>query len=290
MVEVHERYVRSLEQAGVLNRELEALPSDRGVRRARGRERGPDRAGVRDPPLAHEDRALAGAPRLRPARRPVPRDGARALLPDPPARALPRAAAAPLAAARDHRDADRERPRQPGRHDVSVPARRRDGRRAGRDRPRVHGRARGCGAPRALGGDRGARRQGAGRDPDRDAASVAHPARADDSLAPPQPAPAARHRGDRGPLRAGLGRARGGAARAPRADRPRGGERPRAGAHRRRRPGGARRARLPPAVARAGARHRRDRGGVRARRRLRGGDVLRARASGSSCNGCATGS
>ena len=31
MAEVHERYMRSLEQAGALNRELEALPSDRGA-------------------------------------------------------------------------------------------------------------------------------------------------------------------------------------------------------------------------------------------------------------------
>ena len=288
MAEVHERYVRSLEQAGVLSRELEALPSIEAFEERAAASGGLTAPGVRDPPLAHEDRALAGAPRLRSPRRPVPRDGARALLPDPTARALPRATPAPLAAARDHRDPDRERPRQPGRHDVSVPARRRDGRRAGRDRPCVYGRARGCGAPRALGGDRSSRRQGARCDPDRDAASVAHPARADDSLAPPPPAPTARHRGDRGPLRAWLGGARGGAARAPRAYRARGGERPRAGAHRRRRPGGARRARLPATVARAGARHRRDRGGVRARRRLRRRGVLRARASGSSCNGCAT--
>ena len=38
MLEVHERYIRSLEQAGVLNRELESLPSDEalGERRAAG--------------------------------------------------------------------------------------------------------------------------------------------------------------------------------------------------------------------------------------------------------------
>ena len=59
-----------------------SLPSIEAFEERARRRRRPDRARVRDPALAHEDRALAGAARLRPPRRPVPRDGARALLPD----------------------------------------------------------------------------------------------------------------------------------------------------------------------------------------------------------------
>ena len=72
MVEVHERYVRSLEQDGTLNRELEVLPDRRGVRRAPGGGRWADSAGVRDPALAHEDRPRPGAARLRSARGSLP--------------------------------------------------------------------------------------------------------------------------------------------------------------------------------------------------------------------------
>ena len=82
MVEVHERYVRSLEQDGTLNRELEFLPTDEGFdeRQAAG-------GGLTAPEfailLSHTKIALgAGAARLRPAGGPVPLERARALLPD----------------------------------------------------------------------------------------------------------------------------------------------------------------------------------------------------------------
>ena len=131
MAEVHERYVRSLEQAGVLNRELEFLPSieafeDRAA--AGGGLTAPEFAIL----LSHTKVALSQALLASD----LPDDPylagrARALLPEPPARALPRAAGAALAPARDHRDPDRERPRQPRRHDLPLPARRRDRRRTG---------------------------------------------------------------------------------------------------------------------------------------------------------------
>ncbi len=290
MAEVHERYVRSLEQAGVLNRELEFLPSIEAFEDRAAAGRRADGARVRDPALAHEGRALAGAARVRAPRRSVPRGRARALLPDPPARAVPGAAGAALAPARDHRDADRERPRQPRRHDLPLPARRRDRRRTGRDRPRLHGRTRGGRAPRALGGDRGARRQGAGRDPDRDAAAFPDPARADDALAPPPPAPAARHRRDRRPLRARGGGDRRGAADAARSVGARGGER----CARRRSPTTASRptsrgtsrgwSRSSPSPTRSRSPLRPGSTSPRSPRRTSGS------ASGSSCSGCATGS
>ena len=178
MVEVHERYVRSLEQAGTLNRELEFLPTDEGFDERQAAGGGLTAARVRDPALAHEDRARPGAARLRPAGRPVPLERARALLPDAPARGVRGAAPAPPAAARDHRLAGRQRPRQPRRDDLRLPARRRDRRGRRRHRARLHRCARGLRAARPLGRDRGARRARARGDADRDAAQGAHPARA----------------------------------------------------------------------------------------------------------------
>ena len=83
MVEVHERYIRSLEQSGQLNRELEFLPSDEELaeRRAAG-------GGLATPEfailLSYTKIALVGgAPRLGPAGRSGVRGGAGALLPAP---------------------------------------------------------------------------------------------------------------------------------------------------------------------------------------------------------------
>ena len=70
----------------------------------------------------------------------------------------------------------------------------------------------------------------------------------------------------------------------------RGSEGARQGAHRRRRPGRARGARLAAAIARPGPRSGRDRGRVRARRRRRSPRSTSRSESGSSCSGCATGS
>ena len=67
MVEVHERYVRSLEQDGTLNRELEVLPTDEGFDERQAAGARADRARVRDLALAHQDRTRPGAARVRPA-------------------------------------------------------------------------------------------------------------------------------------------------------------------------------------------------------------------------------
>ena len=277
MAEVHERYVRSLEQAGVLSRELEFLPSI----------------------AAFEDRAAAGGGLTAPEFAILLSHTKVALsqallaseLPDDPYLAGELALYFPSRL--------RERfPEQLERHSLrrEIIATRiandlvnragttflfrlgdETGAGTGRDRPRLHRRTRGGRAPRALGGDRGARRQGAGRHADGDVAALPHPARADDALAPPPPPPAARHRRDRRPLRTRRSRGRRGAADAAGTVRARGGEGAREGAHRRRRSGRPRRPRLPAALARAGPRPRRDRRRVRARRHRGGRDLLRAR-------------
>jgi glutamate dehydrogenase len=158
MVEVHVRFVRGLEQAGTLNRELEALPTDEGFdeREAAG-------AGLTAPEFA----TLLSHTKIALAQELLASD-----LPEDPIfaascrrtsltarRALRRAARTASAAPRDHRLARRQRPREPCRHDVRLPAPRRDGRRRGRRRARVHGRARAVRPARPLGGDRGARRR-----------------------------------------------------------------------------------------------------------------------------------
>ena len=202
MAEVHERYVRSLEQAGVLNRELEFLPSIEAFE-----ERAAAGGGLTAPEfailLSHTKVALSQAL--------LASD-----LPDDPYLAGELALYFPTRL--------RERfPEQLERHSLrrEIIATRiandlvnragttflyRLGDETGAapdEIARAYTAAREvAGLPRALGGDRGARRQGAGRDPDRDAAAFPDPARADDALAPPPPPPAARHRRDRRPLRA----------------------------------------------------------------------------------------
>ena len=87
MVEVHERYVRQPRAGRHSEPRARGPPDGRGVRRAPGGGRRADRAGVRDPALAHQDRARPGAARLRPAGGPVPLERARALFPGAPRRA-----------------------------------------------------------------------------------------------------------------------------------------------------------------------------------------------------------
>ena len=290
MAEVHERYVRSLEQAGVLNRELEFLPSIEAFE---------DRAAAGGGLTAPEFAILLSHTKVALSQALLASD-----LPDDPYLAGELALYFPSRL--------RERfPEQLERHSLrrEIIATRiandlvnragttflfrlgdETGAGTGRDRPRLHGRTRGGRAPRALGGDRGARRQGAGRHADGDVAALPHPARADDALAPPPPPPAARHRRDRRPLRTRRSRGRRGAADASGTVRARGGEGAREGAHRRRRSGRPRRPRLPAALARARPRPRRDRRRVRARRHRGGRDATSGSGSGSSCSGCATGS
>ena len=276
MAEVHERYVRSLEQAGVLSRELEFLPSI----------------------AAFEDRAAAGGGLTAPEFAILLSHTKVALsqallaseLPDDPYLAgelalyfpsrlrerFPEQLSGIRFGARSSRRGSRTTSSiAPARRSSSGSATRPA--RTGRDRPRLHRRTRGGRAPRALGGDRGARWQGAGRHADGDVAALPHPARADDALAPPPPPPAARHRRDRCPLRTRRSRGRRGAADASGSVRARGGEGAREGAHRRRRSGRPRRPRLPAALARARPRPSRDRRRVRARSHRGGRDLLRAR-------------
>ena len=197
------------------NRELEVLPDRRGARRAPGRRRRADRARARG--------AARATPRSRSTQEllasDLPEDPYLAselerYFPTPLRERFADADAAPPAAARDHRHAGRQRPRQPRRHDLRLPPRRGDRRRRRRHRPRLRRRARGLRAPRPLGGDRGARR--ARRRAATQIAMLlegAHPGRARDALAAAQPPPAARHRGDGRPLRRRRGGARRGAAR-----------------------------------------------------------------------------
>ena len=165
MAEVHERYIRSLEQAASLDRELEFLPSDETFE-----EREAAGGGLTAPEFAillsytkvalyeellasdlPDDPYLAGElERYFPSRL-RERFRGRSWSEHPLRREI-------VATRID------ERPRQPRRHDLPLPAAAtRPGAGAGRDRPRLHGRARGVRAARRLGGDRGARRQGAGR-------------------------------------------------------------------------------------------------------------------------------
>ena len=153
MVEVHVRYVRSLEQEGTINRELECLPTDEGFdkREAAG-------AGLTPPEFA----TLLSHTKIALAQELLASD-----LPEDPylsselERYFPTrlreefggAAPAPPAAAGDHRVAGRQRPRQPCRDDVRLPAQRRDRGRRRRHRARVRRRSRGVRGCAASGGE-----------------------------------------------------------------------------------------------------------------------------------------
>ena len=139
MRDVHVRYLDALERSGGLDRSLEQLPTGDELRdRAHDRRWAHD-AGVRGRPRLQQDRAVRRAARLRRAGGPVPRPGARAV--------LPRGAAQPLrgpdprapAAARDHRDARHEQRRRPGRHHLRLPPDRGDRNGGARRRAGAHG-------------------------------------------------------------------------------------------------------------------------------------------------------
>ncbi len=123
MIDVHIRYIRALEEAGSLNRELEFLPSDEASGRTQVRGHRPHRPRVRHPALVHQDHALQATPRLRPPRGPLPLGRAGALLPHASARTLPRRDARAPAATRDHRNLRGERPGRQGRPLVRLPSR-----------------------------------------------------------------------------------------------------------------------------------------------------------------------
>ena len=140
----------TLEQQRHLDRAVERLPDDETLadRRNAG-------LGLTVPELAvllayakitlEEELLASHASRRRrlPAR-------ARALLPHAAARAVPRSHPRAPAAPRDHRDRARERPGEPGRHDVRVPASARRPARPGADIVRAHEAARAIFGQEAL--------------------------------------------------------------------------------------------------------------------------------------------
>ena len=158
-LEAYEDLMRTLEAEGLLDREIESLPSteEMAERRRSGRAMARPELCIL---LAYAKRSLEEAIRQSDAPgRPVSRARRAALLPARGRRPLRRPDRAAPAAAGSRVDDHRERGRQrPGRH-LRLAARRGNRRRARRgrarllDRPRCHRRR------RALGGRRGARRQ-----------------------------------------------------------------------------------------------------------------------------------
>ena len=73
LLHVHEDFMRQLERDGVLNREVEGLPSQRQVRRLLERGEGLSAPELVGPDGVDQDRARPGAAGRRPARRPLPR-------------------------------------------------------------------------------------------------------------------------------------------------------------------------------------------------------------------------
>ena len=190
-------------------------PADRGgLRRAPGGRRRADRARVRNAALAHEDRARRRSCWPPTCRRTRTSAGElERYFPARLRRGVRGAAAAPPAAAGDHRLAGRQRPRRSRRRRPS-PSGSADETGAGaEDIARAYAVAREVFGLRGLwGGDRGARRGRARRGADRDAAAGAHPAGARDAVAAAQPPQADRHRGGGCALRGRRGGAGGGAA------------------------------------------------------------------------------
>ena len=291
MVEVHERYVREPRAGRHAEPRARGAADRRGLRRARGGGRRADRARVRDPALAHEDRARPRScspptcPRTRTSRASSSATSRRACGEQFGAQLQRHPLRREIIASRVVNDlVNRAGTTFAFRLADETGARRR------RHRARLHRGPRGVRAARPLGRDRGARRARACGDADRDAAQGADPARARDAVAPAQPPQAARHRGDGRPLRA---RARRRSPRRCRRCSARPSSRPRERRPRRfagRRAGRARGARRAPRGARADVRARRDRGGGRAGRRGRRQRSTSRSARGSSCSGCATGS
>ena len=197
LLHVHEDWMKRLERDGVLNRELEALPTTRQVRRRLDRGEGltaPElsvllawtkivladellASDLPDDPYLHLDLMAYFPAQIR--------EGFAAQVADAPA------------APRDHRDPGGQRPGQRRRHDVLAAAGGGDGLDRRRADPRQLRGPRDLRLAAAASGaqDLGqqARRVGADRDADRDA----HPRRARLALAGHQPAPPARQRGDR---------------------------------------------------------------------------------------------
>ena len=123
-----------------------------------------DAPGTGHAALVFEDLAFRPAHGHRRRRGPVPRRRADALFPEAGTAPLPARDPASPAVARDHRHRDHQQPRQPHGPGVRDPHAGRHGRRRRQHRPGLLDRARDHGHARPVGGHRGARRQGAGRD------------------------------------------------------------------------------------------------------------------------------
>ena len=140
MLDVHDRMMRALEQAGRLDRELEALPEGDEVT-----ERRAAHAGLTQPELAvllAYSKITLYAELLESD---LPEDagpdgGAGRVLPRAAAEALRRPARAAPAAPRDHRHPGDQRRRRPRRHHLRVPPAGGHGRERGGDRARVRDR------------------------------------------------------------------------------------------------------------------------------------------------------
>ena len=136
MVDVHVRYMRWLEQAGRLDRDLEGLPSDEALaeRKAAGE-------GLTSPEFAvllaytkielYEELWRAGSPRIPSSLR------VGALLPGGDLSPVRRPVGRPPVAPRDHRQRHRQRHSGPPGDNLRLPAGRGDRRRSRRDRPRL---------------------------------------------------------------------------------------------------------------------------------------------------------
>ena len=186
-------------RAGALGRARPLARVAAHQRRAPGS--GPDRrwphdAGVRGGPCVQQDRAVRRAARLGRAGGPVPRPGARAVLPRGAAQPLRRPDPRAPAATRDHRDAHHQQRRRPGRHHLRLPPDRGDRHGGARRRASAHSGSGDLRAATAVGTDRGTRRRPPHRRPDHPPPRGAQARRAGDPMAAPQPRPTAGHRRD----------------------------------------------------------------------------------------------
>ena len=165
MLSVHERFIRTLEERGELDRELEFLPSKTVIdqRLSAG-------IGLTSSELA----VLAAYAKITLTatilETPLPDEawfGAALapILPRPARREVRRPSRAPSAAPRDHLDLGDQRHGQPGGDVVRVPRAGGDGREPAADRPGLHPRTRGLPPRRPVGRDRGAGQQAAHRRP-----------------------------------------------------------------------------------------------------------------------------
>jgi glutamate dehydrogenase len=156
--------LHALPREGGAAEPADRIPADRRRdRRAQGARHRPDVARARRPARVLQDVAVRRDRRLRPARGPVARHRAGALLPGQAAQRVRRPHRAPSAAPRDRRHARAQQHGQPRRRDLRAPPGRDDRRNAGRRWCAPTWRRARSWARRAVAAGRGARQQGARR-------------------------------------------------------------------------------------------------------------------------------